>query len=510
MTTKLEDGLREQRKRRRRTRWMILSLLPILLLAAGALSYWWFSSAQLAAVRQAPKRTEETEHFIVPPNKLNIIVLGVDDRPTEDDPGRSDTLFVMTIDTSSREISLISLPRDTRVRVKGLGWDKINHAYLIGKVDLTRQTTENFLGIPMDYYAKVNLESFSRIVDAIGGITLDVEKKMYYKDSWDQYEIDLNPGVQRMDGRAALQYVRYRDEEGDIGRVARQQKFVRAVLAEINSPAIILKAPSIISEVFASLDTDIPMGMMLGIARKLKDGLSGGLKAHMIEGLPYYIDDISYWVPDIMKTRRKVAEMQGVPFTGAVETAARRADEQYQNGFPANAHLDDGTYYPGMDKDKKTILKPGEKPLKPGEKPPLKGAVPIPEKSPVTTPTKPSTTVPVKPPVKPQAKPTPTPIKPGTTTSLAPIRLAAELVNASGQSDAAGQIAGAMQNRGFEVVGISSLGSPIRTTVVTSYTQHPSVVSKLTGLPFKYVLNILEDSSRDIPVRVLIGQDYGG
>ena len=67
-----------------------------------------------------------------------------------------------------------------------------------------------------------------------------------------------------------------------------------------------------------------------------------------------------------------------------------------------------------------------------------------------------------------------------------------------------------MENRGFEVTGVSTLGSPIRTTVVTSYTQDPSVVAKLTDLPFKYVLNIAEDNSRQIPVRVLIGQDYGG
>jgi LCP family protein required for cell wall assembly len=499
MATKLEERLIKQRRRRRRNLWIALSLLPILLLAAGVLSYWWFSNARLPAVRQTPKRTEETEHFIIPPNKLNILVLGVDDRPKEDDPGRSDTLMVLTIDTESREASLISLPRDTRVRVKGLGWDKINHAYLVGKVALTRQTTENFLGIPIDYYAKVDLNSFARIVEAIGGVTLDVEKRMYYRDSWDHYEINLKPGVQRLDGRAALQYVRYRDEDGDIGRVSRQQKFVRAVLAEVSTPTIILKAPSIISEVFASLDTDLPLGLMMGIARKLKEGLSGSLKAHMVEGLPYYIDDISYWVPDVIKARQTVAEMQGVPFAGAVEAAAERTADQYRQAFPANAHLDDGTYFPGMDKGK-------AKPLKPGEKAPLMGSATTPGKNPTSTPTKPSTTNPTKLPVK----PSPTPGKPGSTTSLAPVRFAAELVNASGQADAGNKITGIMQSKGFEVVKVSTTAVPIRTTVVTSYTQHPSVVSKLTGLPFKYVLNISEDSSRAVPVRVLIGQDYGG
>lgn len=488
MAARLEDKLTAQRKRRRRNMWMALSGLLLLAVVAGALSYWWFGG-RIMARRPVVSRSQETEHYMVPPNKLNILIMGVDDRPKEDDPGRSDTLLVMTIDTESREASIISVPRDTRVRVKGLGWDKVNHAYLVGGVALTRQTTENFLGIPMDYYAKINLESFGRIVDAIGGVTIDVEKRMQYEDSWDHYVIDLKPGVQRLDGRTALQYVRYRDEEGDIGRVARQQKFIKAVVMEVSSPAIILKAPSLIREVFSSLDTDIPAALMLGLARKLKDGLSGGFKTQMVEGLPYYIDDISYWVPDIMKTRQMVAAMQGVPFEGKIKAAAQNAAAEYRQGFPANAHLDDGTYYPGMDKAKTT---------KPGVKAPAASTTKTPVKPPVKTPVpaKPSTTTPAK----------PAPAKP---TSALPVRMAAELVNASGQADAGNIIAGIMQSRGFEVLGVSTAGTPIRTTVVTSYTQHPSVISKLTSLPFRYVLNISEDPTREIPVRVLIGQDHG-
>ena len=435
MAAKLEERFNKQRKRRRRNMWIVLSLLPLLLITAGVLSYWWFGSGKITTQRVIVQRPAEAEHFIVPPNKLNILVMGVDDRPREDDPGRSDTLMVMTIDTESREASIISIPRDTRVRIKGLGWDKVNHAYLVGQETLTKQTTENFLGIPMDYYVKVNLDSFGRIVDAIGGVTVDVEKRMQYEDSWDHYVIDLQPGVQRLDGRTALQYVRYRDEDGDIGRVARQQKFIKAVLAEVSSPAIILKAPSIIREIFASLDTDIPVGLMLGVARKFKNGLSGGFKTHMVEGLPYFINDISYWIPDIMKMRRVVAEMQGVPFSGRVESVAHRTDEEYRNALPANAHLDDGTYIPGMDKDKD---KDKTKTLKPGEKPPSTG----PAKPGAVAPSKPGTASPVKPGTTPPAKPAPTAPakptapKPGTTTSTStvPARMATELPNGSEQS----------------------------------------------------------------------------
>ena len=414
MASNLEQRLKQQRKSRHRYTWIVAVLALLVAILAGAVSFWWFGG-RLSSPRAAMKRTPETENYIMPPNKLNILIMGVDDRPKEDDPGRSDTLMVMTLDTESKEASIISVPRDTRVRVKGLGWDKINHAYLIGKHPLTRQTTENFLGIPMDYYVKINLDNFGRIVDAIGGVTIDVEKRMQYEDTWDHYVIDLKPGVQRLDGRTALQYVRYRDEEGDIGRVARQQKFIKAVIAEVSSPAIILKAPSLIREVFASLDTDLPISLMFGIARKMKDGLSGGFHTHMVEGLPYYINDISYWVPDIMKMRKMVAEMQGVLFEGNVRAAAERAAAEYRAGFPANAHLDDGTYYPGMDKDATK--------LKPGQKAPVKPA----------TWTKPSTTTPAKPtPAKPPAttSPNPAPTKP---TSAAPVRLTTVLVDASGQ-----------------------------------------------------------------------------
>ena len=401
MAERLGDKLQEQRKNRRKKTLVVILSMIMLTLVAGAASYWWFGGS-LPSKRTDIKRDAEAEHFINPPNKLNILVMGVDERPKEDDPGRSDTLMVMTIDTESRAISLISVPRDTRVRIKGLGWDKVNHAFMTGGVALTRQTTENFLGIPLDYYAKVDLESFGRIVDAIGGVTIDVEKRMQYEDTWDHYVIDLQPGVQRLDGRTALQYVRYRDEEGDIGRVRRQQKFIRAVLAEVNTPAIILKAPSLIREVFASLDTDMPIGLMFGLARKMKDGLSSGLGAHMVEGLPYYIDGISYWVPDIMKTRKMVAEMQGAPFDGRIEAAARRTDEEYRRNLPANAHLDDGTHYPDTDA-----------PAKPGTKAPAKPSAPTTVKPPANPAVKPPTTSTPKPPAAP-AKPAP---KPGSNTT---------------------------------------------------------------------------------------------
>jgi len=358
---KVPAAMKMEEKFTERKRWncrkpLIGLLLFAFIAVAGTLAYWligahfaWARSNSNPNVSSKLEGTEETEYYGTLPGKLNIMLLGVDERPKDGDPGRSDTLLVMMIDTMTREVSLISVPRDTRVRIKGLGWDKINHAFADGGVALSQQTTESFLGIPMDYYAKVDLESFGRVVDAIGGVMIDVEQRMQYEDTWEHFVIDLQPGLQRLDGKSALQYVRYRDEEGDIGRVRRQQKFIKAVIAEMSTLSIIVKLPGIIREASAALDTNMPMPVMLGLARQLKDGMSTGLKVHMVEGQPYYINDISYWVPDVMKLSRKVAEMQGVPFSGNIQVAAQRMADEYRRNLPTNAHLDDGNYYATID-----------------------------------------------------------------------------------------------------------------------------------------------------------------
>ena len=190
--------------------------------------------------------------------KVNILVLGVDERG--DDAGRSDTSFVVTIDNDAKKATMLSIPRDSRVKIAGHGWDKVNHAFAFGGAPLSKTTIENLLGIPIDYTVSVNFRGFMRMVDAVGGITVDVDKRMRYSDPYDDdggLEIDLYPGVQKLNGRTAIEYVRYRDEEGDIGRVARQQKFLKALFQEVASPQVLSKLPELIKELSSVIKTDI-------------------------------------------------------------------------------------------------------------------------------------------------------------------------------------------------------------------------------------------------------------
>ncbi|MBQ8918900.1 MAG: LCP family protein, partial [Acidaminococcaceae bacterium] len=114
--------------------------------------------------------------------KKNIVVMGCDIR--KDDVGRSDTLFVVMLDKNNKQASLLSIPRDTRVKIKDRGWDKINAAFAYGGQDLTRSTVQDFLGIRLHNYVVVDFQGFKDLVDVIGGVDINVEKRMYYYDPY--------------------------------------------------------------------------------------------------------------------------------------------------------------------------------------------------------------------------------------------------------------------------------------------------------------------------------------
>lgn len=262
--------------------------------------------------------------------KINVLVLGVDER--EDDVGRSDTAFVVTIDKDEKKVTVLSIPRDSRVKIAGHGWDKMNHAYGFGGAKLSKATVENLLGIPINYTVVVNFNGFIHMIDAIGGVTVNVDKRMTYADPYDDnggLYIDLQPGVQKLNGKKAIEYVRYRDEEGDIGRVARQQKFLKALLQEFTKPQLITKLPDLVKEVSKAVRTDMPTSEMVKLIPIVNDAAKSGLNTEWVSGTPIWIQGISYWIPDITELRTKVAQIQGI----AVDEKYRRNTDQLANEY---------------------------------------------------------------------------------------------------------------------------------------------------------------------------------
>ena len=322
---------RKASKKRRIWPWLLM--LAVFLTAALGGAY--FASNSLT---EKPLEKKQSEELLTAKDKATIMIMGVDER--DDDAGRSDTLMIASIDPKTNQASLLSVPRDTRVKIKGHGFDKVNAAYAYGKERLSQDTVENLLGVNIDHYIIINTKSFKKIIDAIGGIDIDVPKRMHYEDPWDDdggLIIDFQPGMQHMDGAKAVTYVRYRDEEGDLGRIRRQQDFVRACMEKIVSPAIIPKLPSVIKEVMGSIETDLSFRQLLEFAGTLKESKNNGLKTDMVPGKPLYIEGISYWIPDLNKLRLTVADTLGVSLSGKYKTKMEADIREYENSIPAGA-----------------------------------------------------------------------------------------------------------------------------------------------------------------------------
>ena len=292
-----------------------------------------------ALVDNKPDYNEDDKKgMLIAKDKATVMIMGVDERA--DDVGRSDTLMIATLDPDKNQAALLSVPRDTRVKIKGHGFDKINAAYAYGGRKLTQETIESLLNTHIDHYIKINVHGFTKIIDALGGIDIDVEKRMYYEDPWDDdggLYIDLQPGMQHMDGKTAITYVRYRDEEGDIGRIKRQQNFMKAVMDKLVSPTIIPKLPAIVSAVSDSVETDMSVSEILSFLGTLQDAKDNGLKSEMLPGKPVYIEGISYWVPDISKTRQILANTLGIKINQSITTSIHEDNIEYEESIPDNA-----------------------------------------------------------------------------------------------------------------------------------------------------------------------------
>ena len=329
----------QPKKERRILPMVLLALCFLASAAAGALlaSSGLFDLDLKKDPIQQIDRINFDADLIKAKDKTTILIMGVDIR--KDDVGRSDTMMIATVNPKSDTASLLSVPRDTRVRISGYGYDKINAAFAYGGEPLAERTVENFLGINIDHYIVIDTSSFVKIIDAIGGIDIDVEKRMKYEDPWDDnggLVIDIYPGLQHMDGKKAVTYVRYRDSEGDIGRIKRQQQFMAACMEKIMSPSFIPRIPAVLHEVFEAVNTDMTTRQLLELAGSLKDAQENGLATDMVPGYPLYIDGISYWIPDIEELQYAMASGLGVNVDSKLKTRVKKIADEYSESIPEN------------------------------------------------------------------------------------------------------------------------------------------------------------------------------
>jgi len=265
--------------------WLKTVAAALVVLTLGVVGYYGYSFYTFANDDDTPSRFEKfdekpaatpgaaaTEVEYETPkwegtDRVNILLLGGDSRGlAKNEIPRSDTMMIASIDPVTKKAHLFSLLRDTYVRIPGHGSDRINTAIVLGGPKLAMRTASELTGLDIQYYVYTDFEGFVHLIDEIGGIDFEVEKDMHYTSRADgpEYDIDLKAGMQHMNGREALQYVRFRhDALSDFSRTERQRNFMTAVAQKLQTTSSLFRLPRVLAAIDPYIESNLSVTEMI-------------------------------------------------------------------------------------------------------------------------------------------------------------------------------------------------------------------------------------------------------
>ncbi|WP_027407992.1 LytR family transcriptional regulator [Anoxybacteroides tepidamans] len=263
-----------RKNKRKKKKWpkIIGTIVVFLLLGIGIYTYSvYYHIQQTAKEMHEPVKRTTSEKRTVPLSlkkrtPISILLIGVDERNR--DRGRADSLIVITVNPNKQSLEMLSIPRDTRTEIIGKGTeDKINHSYAFGGVEMTMSTVEHFLDIPIDYYIKVNMESFRDIVNAVGGVTVNNPFPFTYGG------VTFAKGDITLNGDQALKYARMRHEDprGDFGRQDRQKQIIEAIIEKGASFSSLTNYNDILTAIGKNIKTNLTFEQMKEIQANYKE-----------------------------------------------------------------------------------------------------------------------------------------------------------------------------------------------------------------------------------------------
>jgi LCP family protein required for cell wall assembly len=304
-------------RRSRRLRPFILALA--LVLGSGGGGVAGVLAATWSSLKPGSISLTDIPRMAMPlTQKMNLLVLGSDipyderGKRLADGSTRSDTLMLVGVDPGRKKISVLSIPRDTRVLIPGQNtYDKINAAYAIGGPELTMKTVNAFTGVPIDGFVSLKVDGLEKLIDLIGGVDIYVENRMYYVDETAHLGINIHKGWHRMNGAQAHQFVRFRhDALGDIGRVQRQQQFIRATLERFMNPSVFARLPQLAATAQEHLNTNLPYSDLVRVANFARGLPKTDVRMVMLPGnfsSGRYL--ASYWLPNPEAARTVIADL---------------------------------------------------------------------------------------------------------------------------------------------------------------------------------------------------------
>jgi polyisoprenyl-teichoic acid--peptidoglycan teichoic acid transferase len=294
---------------------------------------------------------------------VNILVMGIDqglDTKEKNEPAtkgpsdmlrsRSDTMLLVRLDPDTNKASVLTIPRDTKVEIPGMGVEKINAANWKGGPELASEVVSKTLNdVPVDRYVRVSTLAFVDLVDVMGGIEVFVPKRMKYDDFTQKLHIDLKPGLQTLTGEQAQGFVRFRhDDLGDIGRTQRQQMLLKALQKKFQNPLMLARLPQIFSVLQKHIDSNMSLGEMLALVQFGIQTQHGHFQMVMLPGrfsTPSEFE-LSYWLMDpaamsrVMKTYFEIDPIPDPSTSSLSETNPETNQETTLNIVVQNASGD--------------------------------------------------------------------------------------------------------------------------------------------------------------------------
>ncbi|MEE3715667.1 LCP family protein [Tumidithrix elongata RA019] len=287
---------------------------------------------------------------------VNLLILGIDNDDDSKNPqlstdttseqaflSPSDTLLLVRFLPESAQLHVLSIPRDTLVQLPGRSVAKIGQANVQGGALLAAQTVSHDLGavLQIDRYIRISRNGLMKLVDVLGGIEVDIPKKMDYNDDSQHLYIHFKPGKQKLDGRHLQMYVRFRhDELGDIGRVQRQQEVIKTILQTMTKPENISKLPDILQIAQQNIDTDLSLDEMLALLRTALTSDRNKNKFLMLPGRFSSKNEysLSYWIEDRQAGSKILAQYFNASEHTETSQNASGYREASHNGSPISVN----------------------------------------------------------------------------------------------------------------------------------------------------------------------------
>ena len=342
---RLSESRTDRRQgKKRRGRWLkrlLLILLIILLIIVGYGIYVYIKASNAIKESQVDLGTKSAlrdEAVTIGKDPISILIMGVENYSTGGKDGRADTQIVITMNPDTDEMTMVTVPRDTRVNIDNAGeytgMHKINSAYTYGSITgygpekLQVETVEKLLNIPIDTFVAVDFDGFRDIVDALGGVDIDIKEGFWEKNIFNNDKrIYFKAGPAHLNGEEALAFVRMRKRAVNVSysRDERQRQFLKASVNQAVSAGTIFKVGQITDILGDHVKTNLNAKEIYAIERQYSSIKNSSMKTIEIKGQDEMVNGLSYFIPDgtsLEETSQKLRKTLGLAPTADFTTNA--------------------------------------------------------------------------------------------------------------------------------------------------------------------------------------------